>query len=105
MGKKEERVTDRTVYWWLVYDPQHFVSERCVVSAMWEARLWVQLDLALNLLCLHDGMTCHSSFRNILDSTRLEGEAGVKSKDSTSIEPKKFNAELWNWKSGCLGGA
>lgn len=25
------------------------------------------------------------------------------SKDNTSIEPQKFDVELWDWKSGCLG--
>lgn len=36
-------------------------------------------------------------------SILLGGEAGVKSKDSTSIEPKNFDVELWDWTSGCLG--
>lgn len=30
------------------------------------------------------------------------GEAGVKTKDNASIEPKNFDIELWDWKNGCL---
>lgn len=31
------------------------------------------------------------------------GLAGVKSKDSTLMESKKIDVQLWDWKSGCLG--
>lgn len=58
----------------------------------------MQVDLALNLSCLHIPLLFqkYSGFYMV-----GEGE-GVKSKDNTSVELKEFGVELWDWKSGCL---